>query len=150
VSYFDFRNDKTGPELPTDYWFTSSTDGTHWSEQHISGPFDMTLAPDAEGLFVGDYQALGKVGNTFVPFFVQTDDDGTDNRTDAFYLPPQPKPLVATHRISRVSLAVETPVPGSSFRHRVHQNIMRVLRDEDPVWDTIRAQRQPRLQPPMD
>ena len=148
VSYFDFRNNKTGPELPTDYWFTSSTDGTHWSEQHISGPFDMTLAPDAEGLFVGDYQALGKVGNTFVPFFVQTDDDGTDDRTDAFYLPPQPKPLVATHRISRVSLAVETPVPGSSFRHRVHQNIMRVLRDEDPVWDAIRAQRQYQLQPP--
>lgn len=148
VSYFDFRNDKTGPDLPTDYWFTSSTDGTHWSEQHISGPFDMTLAPNAEGLFIGDYQALGKVGSTFVPFFVQTDDDGTDDRTDAFYLPPQPKPLVATHRISRVSLAVETPVPSSGFRHRVHENIMRVLRDEDPVWDAIRAQRQSQVQPP--
>ena len=148
VSYFDFRNNQTGPDLPTDYWFTSSTDGTHWSEQHISGPFDMTLAPNAEGLFVGDYQALGKVGSTFVPFFVQTDDAGTDDRTDAFYLPPQPKPLVATHRVSRVSLAVETPAPSSGFRHRVHENIMRVLRDEDPVWDAIRAQRQSQVQPP--
>jgi hypothetical protein len=150
VSYFDFRNDRTGPELPTDYWFTSSTDGTHWSEQHISGPFDMTLAPDAEGLFVGDYEALGTVGSTFVPFFVQTDDDGTDNRTDAFYLPPQPKPLRATHDITRVSLAVETPAPSGGFRHRVHQNIMHVLHDEDPVWDAIRAQRQSRRAPPMD
>ncbi|HEY1773215.1 MAG TPA: sialidase family protein [Gammaproteobacteria bacterium] len=148
VSYFDFRHDTTGPDLPTDYWFTSSTDGTHWSEQHISGPFDMTLAPDAEGLFVGDYEALGKVGSVFVPFFVQTDDQGTENRTDAFYLPPQPKPLRATRRVSRVALTVGTPSPNNTFRHRVHLNIMRVLRDEDPVWDAIRAQRQGQHQPP--
>jgi BNR repeat protein len=148
VSYFDFRHDTSGPDLPTDYWFTSSTDGTHWSEQHISGPFDMTLAPDAEGLFIGDYEALGKVGSVFVPFFVQADDAGTDNRTDAFYLPPQPKPLLATRRVSRVALAVATPAPDHVFRQRVHENIMRVLRDEDPVWDAIRAQRQGQRQPP--
>ena len=150
VSYFDFRNNKSGPDLPTDYWFTSSTDGTHWSEQHISGPFDMTEAPDAEGLFVGDYQALAKVGSVFVPFFVQTTDSGTDDPTDAFYLPPQPKPLRATRNITRVASVVETAAPSDDFRHRVHQNIMRVLRNEDPVWDTIRAQRQSKLQPPMD
>ena len=92
VSYFDFRNntpDKT--TLPTDYWFVSSTDAVHWSEQHISGPFDMDLAPNAEGLFVGDYQALAVVGNVFVPFYAQTDDAGA-NRTDAYVLPPQPMP----------------------------------------------------------
>ncbi|HEX4299365.1 MAG TPA: sialidase family protein [Gammaproteobacteria bacterium] len=148
VSYFDFRHDTPGPDLPTDYWFISSTDGTHWSEQHISGPFDMALAPDAEGLFIGDYQALGTVGSVFVPFFVQTTDSGTADRTNAFYLPPQPKPLRATRNISRVALAVETPTPSGVFRHRVHENIMRVLRDEDPVWDAIRAQRQGQLQPP--
>jgi hypothetical protein len=148
VSYFDFRHDTSGPDLPTDYWFTSSTDGTHWSEQHISGPFDMTLAPDAEGLFIGDYQALGNVGSVFVPFFVQTTDSGTADRTDAFYLPPQPKPLLATRRVSRVALAVATPAPDHVFRQRVHENIMRVLRDEDPVWDAIRAQRQGQRQPP--
>jgi len=148
VSYFDFRQDTSAPDLPTDYWFTSSTDGVHWSEQHISGPFDMTLAPDAEGLFVGDYQALGKVGSVFVPFFVQTTDSGTADRTDAFYLPPQPKPLTATRRVSRVALPVPTPVPNDDFRRRIHQNIMRVLRDEDPVWDAIRAARQGQLQPP--
>jgi hypothetical protein len=148
VSYFDFRNDVAGATLPTDYWFTSSTDGVHWSEQHISGPFDLALAPDAEGLFIGDYQALGTVGSTFVPFFVQTNDAGTDNRNDAYYLPPQPKPLMVVHKVSRVALAVETSPPDVRFRHKVHENIMRLLRDEDPVWDAIRAERQAPSQPP--
>ncbi len=148
ISYFDFRHDTAGPSLPTDYWFTSSDDGVHWSEQHISGPFDLALAPDAEGLFIGDYQALGKVGSVFVPFFVQTNDAGTDNRNDAYYLPPQPKPLAASRKVTRVALAVETPEPDAVFRHKVHANIMRVLRDEDPVWDAIRATRQKQPQPP--
>ena len=55
VSYFDFRNNGNNPnQLVTDYWFTSSTDSVHWSEQHISGPFDLDLAPNAGGLFLGD------------------------------------------------------------------------------------------------
>ena len=148
VSYFDFRNDSPGnaaggaDTLPTDYWFTSSNDGVNWSEQHITGSFDMQIAPDAEGLFVGDYQALGKVGSVFVPFFVQTNQEDLANRTDAYYLPPQPTPLRVTHRITRVAQAVPTPVLDANFRRRVHENLMRVLKDEDPVWDQIRASRQ--------
>jgi hypothetical protein len=148
VSYFDFRHDTSAADLPTDYWFTSSTDGVHWSEQHISGPFDMALAPDAEGLFIGDYQALGAVGSVFVPFFVQTTDSDAADRTDAFYLPPQPKPLRATRDISRVALSVTVPIPDGVFRRRIHENIMHVLRDEDPVWDAIRAARMGQMQPP--
>ncbi|HEY3859398.1 MAG TPA: sialidase family protein [Gammaproteobacteria bacterium] len=148
VSYFDFRDHTTGPTLPTDYWFISSEDGSHWSEQHITGPFDLAIAPDAEGLFIGDYEALGKVGSMFVPFFVQTNDAGTDNRTDSYYLPPQPKPLMVVHKATHLALTAETLTPGAGFRHRVHENIMRVLRDEDPVWDSIRAARQKRPQPP--
>lgn len=149
VSYFDFRNDGgSGATLATDYWFTSSKDGMNWSEQHISGPFDMDLAPVAEGLFVGDYQALGKIGNAFVPFFVQTNDAGTANRNDAYYLPPQPKPLTASRRVTRVAREEQTQEPDAAFRGRVHENLMRVLRAEDPVWDQIRAARQAQTQPP--
>ena len=150
VTYFDFRKDpsKQGTgTLPTDYWFTSSSDGVHWSEQHVTGSFDLQLAPDAEGLFVGDYQALGKVGSVFVPFFVQTV-SGADGPTDAFYLPPQPKPLSITREVTRVAMEEELQEPDAAFRGRVHENLMRVLRDEDPVWDRIRAGRQGQLQPP--
>ncbi|HEY1991735.1 MAG TPA: sialidase family protein, partial [Gammaproteobacteria bacterium] len=111
VSYFDFRKDTSGNDaggkdtLPTDYWFTSSSDGVHWSEQHITGSFDMQLAPDAEGLFVGDYEALGKVGSAFVPFFVQTNEENTADRTDSYYLPPQPKPLSVTRQVTQVAEA---------------------------------------------
>ena len=150
VSYFDFRKDSVGdPTLPTDYWFTSSSDGVHWSEQHITGSFDMQLAPDAEGLFVGDYEALGKVGSAFVPFFVQTNDENTSDRTDSYYLPPQPVPLKVTHRVTRVAQVVPAKTPDAAFRGRVHENLMRVLKDEDPVWDQIReSRRQPLTQPP--
>ena len=155
VSYFDFRNDTRANDsggkdtLPTDYWFTSSNDGVHWSEQHITGSFDMQLAPDAEGLFVGDYESLGKAGSVFVPFFVQTNEENTANRTDAYYLPPQPKPLSVTHRVTQVAQVLEYPEPDAAFRRRVHQNLMRVLKDEDPAWDEIRAsRRQPGTSPP--
>jgi hypothetical protein len=139
VSYFDFRHDTPGTNLPTDYWFTSSSDGVHWSEQHISGPFDMMLAPDAEGLFVGDYQSLGTVGSVFVPFYVQTNDAGSGNRNDAYYLPPQPHPLSVTRHVSRVALAEATPEPDAAFRRRVHENLMHLMKDEIPRWDEIRT-----------
>lgn len=148
VTYFDLRkyNGSLG-SLPTDYWFTSSVDGVHWSEQHITGSFDLHRAPNAEGLFLGDYQGLGKVGHVFVPFFVQTVEDAGDP-TDTFYLPPQPKPLSATRKVTHVALEEGQAAPDAGFRQRVHENIMRVLRDEDPVWDRIRAERQGQTQPP--
>ncbi|HSN18572.1 MAG TPA: sialidase family protein [Gammaproteobacteria bacterium] len=153
VSYFDFRKNTAGNggngTLATDYWFTSSTDGVHWSEQHITGSFDMQLAPNAEGLFVGDYEALGKLSGVFVPFFVQTNGADTSNRTDSYYLPPQPTPLRVTRRVTQVARMAQTPAPDAAFRRRVHENLMRVLKDEDPVWDQIReARRQPGMQPP--
>ena len=142
VSYFDFRKntpDKT--TLPTDYWFTSSTDGVHWSEQHISGSFDLDLAPDAEGLFLGDYQALAVIGNVFVPFYVQTNDAGTDNRNDAYVLPPQPKPLTLTREVDHVASVATAMRMDGAFRGRVHANLMHLLRGETPGWDKLVATR---------
>ena len=142
VSYFDFRKntpDKT--TLPTDYWFTSSADGVHWSEQHISGSFDLDLAPEAEGLFLGDYQALAVIGNVFVPFYIQTNDAGTENRNDAYVLPPQPKPLVLTREVSHVAVAAGAVNTDSAIRGRMHANLMHLLRGETPGWDKLVAAR---------
>jgi hypothetical protein len=143
VSYFDFRNNTADPStLPTDYWFTSSTDGLHWSEQHISGPFDLDLAPEAEGLFLGDYQSLAVIGNAFVPFYVQTTDEGTADRTNTYVLPPQPVPLTVTHQLSHLAVANAVAAPDAAFRQRIHQNLMHLLRSENPGWDQVLAQRQ--------
>jgi hypothetical protein len=85
VTYFDFRDNTVDPTtLPTDLWLARSFDGTTWRETQVSGPFDLAIAPDAEGLFLGDYHALASIGGTFVPFFVQTNSGNTGNRTDVF------------------------------------------------------------------
>ena len=89
VTYYDFRSLGTKTTtLPTDYWFRSLTATSVGlalgPETHISGPFDMLNAPFAGGFFVGDYEGIATIGATFLPFFVQTNDGNTTNRTDVF------------------------------------------------------------------
>ena len=85
VTYYVLRNNTNDPTtLPADYWLARSTDGISWIETHVSGPFDLAIAPNAGGLFLGDYQALASIGNVFVPFFVQTNSGNTSNRTDVY------------------------------------------------------------------
>jgi hypothetical protein len=85
VTYYDFRNHVPGaPTLLTDYWLTTSADGVNWNESHVAGPFDFATAPFALGLFLGDYQALTSIGNTFVPFYVTTNANSPSNLTDVF------------------------------------------------------------------
>ena len=70
VLYYDFRNNDPAPGLPTDVWLTHSHDGgVTWTEQHVYGPFDMEKAPNARGLFVGDYEGLTAIGDDLMMFF---------------------------------------------------------------------------------
>jgi hypothetical protein len=52
---------------------TSTDGGATFTEQHLSGSFNLYNAPDSEGLFLGDYQALVNTGSggAFLPFFAQ-------------------------------------------------------------------------------
>jgi hypothetical protein len=85
VTYYDFRKNTADPtSLPTDFWITQSSDGVNWIESHVAGPFDLSIAPNALGLFLGDYFALTSIGTTFVPFFVETNNGNLANRTDVF------------------------------------------------------------------
>jgi hypothetical protein len=85
VTYYDFRSGPaTVSSLPTTYWLTHSGDGIVWRETPVTGIFDLATAPIAEGLFLGDYQALGSVGEAFLPFYVQTNSGDLANRTDVF------------------------------------------------------------------
>jgi hypothetical protein len=89
VTFYDLRNLAAGntTTLPTDYWLKTSPRGgaSFGSETHLAGSFNMLVAPNAGGFFLGDYEALGTAGTTFQPFFVQTnctDSSCTANRTD--------------------------------------------------------------------
>ena len=88
VTYYDFRNLAQGntSTLPTDYWFrpVTSTLSLGTEVRITPNSFDMLNAPFAGGFFVGDYEALTTIGTTFEPFFVQTNDESTSNRTDVF------------------------------------------------------------------
>jgi len=86
VTYYDMRNPNgvtTG--LPTDYWLVNSADhGASFGNEVRITPtsFDMSIAPNAGGLFLGDYEALANIGTTFEPFFVKTVTQ--TNPTDVF------------------------------------------------------------------
>jgi hypothetical protein len=73
VLYYDFRQNTPAPTLPTTVFLAHSHDaGATWTEQSIGGAFDMQNAPDAFGLFLGDYQGLDNIGRDFLAFFSRT------------------------------------------------------------------------------
>ena len=85
VSYYDLRsNTDDRGTLPTDYWLAESIDGQSWTETRVAGPFDLAIAPNSSGLFVGDYQGLASIGSRFVPLFAQTQGGTPSNRTDVW------------------------------------------------------------------
>ena len=87
VTYYDFRNpDGITTGQPTDYWFRASTDhGSSFGDEARITPtsFNILTAPNAGGLFLGDYEGLDVNGTAFVPFFVKTD-TGPTGPTDVF------------------------------------------------------------------
>jgi hypothetical protein len=80
VTYNDFRNNTPAPGALTDYWIAFANPAqqpvTFGNEQRLTNTsFDMELAPNANGYFLGDYEALiagGQSVNTFGAFFSQT------------------------------------------------------------------------------
>ena len=84
VTYYDLRNNAFAPfgSLLADAWIVTSSDGSTFTETHLSGPFDLDLAPNSGGLFVGDYEALSSAAGT-LPVYAQTD-AGAAIRSDAF------------------------------------------------------------------
>lgn len=126
VTYYDLRDNTNDPgTLPTDYWLGQSNDLVHWSESRVTGPFDLDVAPDAEGLFLGDYQALAHAGQDFLPFFVKTTTSGTSNRTDVYIAPPP-----AASAAVRLAVAAGPVEMTPEFRRRVRENLARLVRED--------------------
>jgi BNR/Asp-box repeat len=161
VTYHDLRSNTADPAtLPTDTWLTRSRDGLTWRESRVSNPFDMAKAPEARGLFVGDYQGLVSIGPIFVPFFAKTTNGpGTDNRTDVFsHLALGPTLRGAASGAASVTRQVEqeeAAMPAMSvqgtgratvemtaeMRERAKQNVERVMTQRVPKWKERMSQR---------
>jgi hypothetical protein len=123
VTYFDLRNNKTPADshLYADCWMVTSSDGgTSFTEQHLSGSFDLYNAPDSEGLFLGDYQALVSTGSggAFLPFYAQPA-LGSVVQTDAFIsFPPSPAAAAAAPFAAREAVA------GADLTAEARQRVM--------------------------
>jgi len=92
ATYYDFRNNDASPGVPTDYWIvhchTACSKPTSWtSESRLAGSFDIEQAPAARGpfgYFLGEYEGLTSIGNTFMPVFVAVNNGNPTNRTDVY------------------------------------------------------------------
>jgi hypothetical protein len=127
VTYFDLRNNKTPStsHLYSDCWMVTSSDGgMTFSEQHLSGSFDLYNAPDSEGLFLGDYQALVSTGSgsAFLPFYAQPA-QGSVVQTDTFIsFPPSPAAAAAAPFAAREAVA------GAELTPEAQQRVMARIR----------------------
>jgi len=122
VTYFDLRNNKTpaSNHLYADCWMVTSSDGAmSFSEQHLSGSFDLYNAPDSEGLFLGDYQALVSTasGSAFLPFYAQPA-LGSAVETNAFISFPPAGAAAAAHFVAREAVA------GAELTPEARQRVM--------------------------
>ncbi|MDH5266028.1 MAG: glycoside hydrolase, partial [Betaproteobacteria bacterium] len=107
VTYFDLRdNTANRSTLPTGYFLARSTDGgTTWTETRLAGPFDLATAPNANGLFLGDYMGLAGSGTAFLSLFVRTT-GSADNRNDVYF-------VRAAAGSAATAQGKEVPAPGS-------------------------------------
>lgn len=84
VLHFDLRRDTPAADtLWADAWLVSSSDGVDWTETHVAGPFDLDSAPDAGGLFLGDYHGLSSQDRHFLAVLALPGADPA-NRADVF------------------------------------------------------------------
>ena len=74
VTYYDFRNNDSSPGVPTDAWIvrcaSNCASAGSWSDEARLSPtsFDIEQAPAARGpfgYFLGEYEGLANVGNSF-------------------------------------------------------------------------------------
>ncbi len=114
VTYFDLRNNTTPSTsaLYADCWMVTSTDGgVTFTEQHLSGSFNLYHAADSAGLFLGDYQALVNTGSggVFLPFYAQPQLPA-GIATDTFIsFPPAVAAAAALPFAASVAAAAELP-----------------------------------------
>jgi hypothetical protein len=139
VTYFDFRsNTPAAGTLPTDFWFTQSSDGVTWTERRIDGPFDLRTAPNANGLFVGDYMGLAARGSQFVSFYATTNGIDTANRTDVrvAFVDESAGTVAKRDATHEVAAGVAPLAMDEALAARIDAAVKAVMQRRLPAWES--------------
>lgn len=133
VSYYDLRPNTPAPDtLLAGAWLASTTDGLTWSDTVLWPLFDLAQAPDARGLFLGDYQGLVGNGSAFVSLLALSSTDSA-NRTDIFDLVVSPA-SVASSRLSAVAAMPLDAAAEARFQARRQDFTQRVIERRIADW----------------
>ena len=137
VTHYDLRsNTSSTTSLLADAWLLTSRDGSAWTEARVWGPFDMAAAPNAGGLFLGDYQGLVSDATSFVSFLVLASTD-TANRTDVYALRNSVAVAAAAHAARALSAAPSDALSPGAFTQRRHEAIVRSMERRVPGWSKL-------------
>jgi len=134
VLHYDLRSDTPDPAtLLADAWLITSDDGVQWSEMHVSGPFDMTQAPNAGGLFLGDYQGLASSGGHFVALLALANRD-SNNRTDVHAVRRDPDAVLATPFSARATVPRPSREAAAHFVAAQHEATLAAMERRIADW----------------
>jgi BNR repeat protein len=87
VVYADLRDDdpRDASRTLAHAWLATSDDGgATWRDAPLGGPFDLRNAPDADGLFLGDYQGLVGLDDGFAAAVAIANSGDAADRTDVY------------------------------------------------------------------
>jgi hypothetical protein len=142
ITYYDLRSNTEDPAtLPTELILARSIDAANWTEVRLTPTFDLAIAPQAGGYFIGDYHGLAASGNVFIPVFVRTN-GGTANRTDVFALFAHSIAATASRTdVARTTASPPAALPiDAATRERASENLIRVMERRIPGWTRWRAE----------
>ena len=108
-----------------------TADSANSADTVVWNPFDMAQAPNARGLFLGDYMGLVSIGNRFLPLVVLSGSD-LNNRNDAYLLPVTP--AAASAAATRVVLAPVQGLSEADFQASRNAFTERVMSQRLPDW----------------
>jgi hypothetical protein len=129
VTYYDLRNAHyLTTALLTDAWIVTSSDAVTFTESHLSGPFDLQLAPlTTQGYFLGDYQALINNGTQFQPLYAQSN-QGVGVSTDVFFWSPTTSAMAQAAAAPAMMFTAHPAFNGGQLSAAVRERISRRIR----------------------
>ena len=118
VTYYDLRDLPAGDTttLPTATWLTTASgpNSAFGGERQLGSVFDLMRAPNAGGLFVGDYEGLAPHGAAVQPFFVATTGTSGPASTAGF---SGLLPVRGWSSAAAASAAARSASPASAVKH---------------------------------
>ncbi len=144
VAYYDLPQAGSSTYQPTDFWLATSRDLVTWQRTRLAGDFDLRIAPDAGGLFLGDYQGLVGSNSTLVTLYVRTNNGDTTNRTDVYADRLDARAVASAQTASAPSaLPLNLPAWSAAAQARVSRNLSEIRAARQREWQRLRGTTDP-------